>query len=53
MLPGTDGMEIMKEITDMRDVPVVFVSAYGQDHLIARAFEMGADDYVVKPLLAH
>ena len=49
MLPGTDGMEIMKEITDVRDVPVVFVSAYGQDHLIARAFEMGADDYVVKP----
>ena len=49
MLPGTDGMEIMNRIMDIRDVPVVFVSAYGQDHLIARAFEMGADDYVVKP----
>ena len=49
MLPGTDGIELMKEITDANDVPVIFVSAYGQDQLIARAFEMGADDYVVKP----
>ena len=31
------------------DVPVIFVSAYGQDQLIARAFETGAADYVVKP----
>ena len=30
-------------------VPVIFLSAYGQDHVIARAFEMGAADYVVKP----
>ena len=30
-------------------MPVIFVSAYGQDRLVARAFEMGADDYVVKP----
>ena len=28
---------------------MIFVSAYGQDQLVARAFEMGADDYVVKP----
>ena len=49
MLPGTDGIELMKEITDANDVPVIFVSAYGQDQLVARAFEMGADDYVVKP----
>ena len=28
---------------------VIFVSAYGQDQLVAGAFEMGADDYVVKP----
>ena len=49
MLPGIDGIELMKDITNERDVPVIFVSAYGQDNLIARAFEMGADDYVVKP----
>ena len=49
MLPGVDGIELMKDILDESDVPVIFVSAYGQDRLIARAFEMGADDYVVKP----
>ena len=49
MLPGVDGMELMKDVMDAGDVPVIFVSAYGQDRLVARAFEMGADDYVVKP----
>ena len=49
MLPGIDGIDLMKDIVAARDVPVIFVSAYGQDHLVARAFEMGADDYVVKP----
>ena len=49
MLPGVDGIDLMKDIMDAADVPVIFVSAYGQDRLVARAFEMGADDYVVKP----
>ena len=49
MLPGVDGVELMKDVMEMGDVPVIFVSAYGQDRLVARAFEMGADDYVVKP----
>ena len=49
MLPGVNGIELMKDIIDARDVPVIFVSAYGQDQLIARAFQMGAEDYVVKP----
>ena len=49
MLPGTDGIELMKDILTAGDVPVIFVSAYGRDDLIARAFDMGAVDYVVKP----
>ena len=49
MLPGTDGIELMGNILDMADVPVIFLSAYGQEGTIARAFEKGADDYVVKP----
>ena len=49
MLPGTDGIELMRSIRDMADVPVIFLSAYGQEETIARAFENGADDYVVKP----
>ena len=49
MLPGTNGIELMGEILEITDVPVIFLSAYGQDHHIARAFEAGAVDYVVKP----
>ena len=49
MLPGTDGIELMGDIRQIADVPVIFLSAYGQEETIARAFENGADDYVVKP----
>ena len=49
MLPGTDGIELMKDIREIADVPVIFLSAYGRDEVVARAFDMGAVDYVVKP----
>ncbi len=49
MFPGADGIELMREILDAADVPVIFLSAYGRDELIATAFGMGAADYVVKP----
>ena len=49
MLPGSDGIELMRDILETADVPVIFLSAYGRDELIARAFDMGAADYVVKP----
>ena len=49
MLPGEDGIELMQRIFTLVDVPVIFLSGYGRDEIIARAFEMGASDYVVKP----
>ena len=49
MLPGSDGIALMKSILDVADVPVIFLSAYGRDEIIARAFEAGATDYMVKP----
>ena len=49
MLPGTDGIELMTHILDTADVPVIFLSAYGREELIAEAFDTGAADYVVKP----
>ena len=49
MLPGTNGIDLMKDILTIADVPVIFLSAYGQEELIVRAFHMGAADYVVKP----
>ena len=42
----------MKDILDVADVPVIFLSAYGREEQIARAFDMGAADYVVKPFSA-
>ena len=49
MLPETDGIELMKDILDVADVPVIFLSVYGREEIVVRAFEMGAVDYVVKP----
>ena len=48
-LTGTDGIELMQGIVDIADVPVIFLSGYGRDDTIARAFDMGADGYIVKP----
>ena len=49
MLPNTDGIVLMQTIREMANVPVIFISAHGQDQIIARAFNMGATDYLVKP----
>ena len=49
MLPGTDGIELMRRVRAQADVPVVFISGYGRDETVARALELGAADYIVKP----
>ena len=49
MLPGTDGIELMGQMLEIADVPVIFLSAYGREEQVARAFDLGAVDYVVKP----
>ena len=49
MLPGSDGIQLMREMFGISDAPVIFLSAYGHDEVIARAFEAGAADYIVKP----
>ena len=52
LLPGTDGIEMMNTILETADVPVIFLSAYGEEDAIATAFDLGAADYVVKPFSA-
>ena len=52
MLPGTGGIELMEEVEELSDLPVIFISGYGRDETIARAFEAGAADYIVKPFSA-
>ncbi len=49
MLPGTDGIELMKRVPELDEIPVVFISAYGRDETVAKALESGATDYIVKP----
>ncbi len=49
MLPGTDGIELMRKIPELATLPVIFISGYGRDETIARALEAGAEDYIVKP----
>ena len=49
VLPGTDGIELMRSVPELSDLPVIFISGYGRDETIARALESGAADYLVKP----
>ena len=49
MLPETDGVRLLATMPELARTPVIFLSAYGRDHTIARALEAGAVDYIVKP----
>ena len=49
MLPDTDGIDLMKRIPELAEVPVIFISGYGNDETVAQALELGAADYIVKP----
>ena len=52
ILPGADGIELLELAPELADLPVIFISAYGRDETIARAFDAGAADYIVKPFSA-
>ena len=49
VLPGFDGLELMKDLLGMNDIPVIFLSGYGGDEIVSRALESGASDYILKP----
>ncbi len=49
MLPGNDGIELMKRILATAEVRVIFLSANGSDEVIITALDAGAVDYIVKP----
>ena len=49
LLPGSDGIELMRSVPELADLPVIFISAYGRDETVAKALEAGAADYIVKP----
>lgn len=49
MLPGMDGRKVCEEIRKKSDVPVIMLTASGDESSRIHGFELGADDYVVKP----
>jgi DNA-binding response OmpR family regulator len=49
MLPGIDGFEVCRRVRAKHDVPVVMLTARGEDHDRVVGLEIGADDYVPKP----
>ncbi len=48
MMPGQSGFELCKQIRSTSDVPILFLSARGDDVDKIRGLGMGADDYIVK-----
>lgn len=58
MLPDSDGITLCKQIKQEYDIPILFLSALGENEQIIRALREGGDDYMTKPydlgvLLAH
>jgi two-component system, OmpR family, KDP operon response regulator KdpE len=48
-MPRKNGFEVLQDIRRVSDVPVIMLTARGEDTDQVRGLEMGADDYVVKP----
>ena len=49
MMPKLDGFSACKEIRKIKDIPVIMLSARGEEYDKLFGFELGIDDYVVKP----
>ena len=49
MMPGADGFQVCREIRRESNVPIIMITARGEDYDRIMGLELGADDYVVKP----
>jgi two-component system alkaline phosphatase synthesis response regulator PhoP len=49
MLPGMDGFAVCRELRKERDIPILMLTARGEEIDRIRGFDLGADDYVTKP----
>ncbi|RKR75069.1 response regulator transcription factor [Frondihabitans australicus] len=49
MLPGIDGLEVCRRVRAVTDVPIIMLTALGEEHDRIGGLEAGADDYLVKP----
>ncbi|MBR3465160.1 MAG: response regulator transcription factor [Clostridiales bacterium] len=51
MLPGASGFDICKAARKKSDCPIILLTALGSESSILRGYELGCDDYVVKPFV--
>ena len=51
MLPDGNGFDLMRRLKEKGDYPILFLTARGEDEDKFKGFDLGADDYVVKPFL--
>ena len=49
MMPGLDGYKVCEKIRAVSDVPIILITAKGEDYERVMGLDIGADDYVVKP----
>jgi len=49
MMPDRDGFEVLRILREISDVPVIMLTAKGEEEDIVRGLELGADDYITKP----
>lgn len=49
MLPDGNGFELCKHIKENKDIPIIFLTAKDDEKDVVNGFNLGADDYVIKP----
>lgn len=49
MLPGRDGFDILKQVADSKQIPILIVSAKSEEAYKIKGLNLGADDYITKP----
>ncbi|OEH93526.1 response regulator transcription factor [Bacillus solimangrovi] len=49
MMPGMDGLEVCKQIREKKATPIMMLTAKGEEANRVQGFEVGTDDYIVKP----
>lgn len=53
MMPGMDGFRVCERIRSESDVPIILITAKGEDYERVMGLDIGADDYIVKPFNAN
>ena len=53
MMPGMDGYRVCERIRSESDVPIILITAKGEDYERVMGLDIGADDYIVKPFNAN